>query len=75
MDLSTRVIGALLVACGLALCYGALELWPLAGSGSPLESNPAGSLLRLAGAVVVAVFGVGNVLAGLVVVLRRTARD
>lgn len=77
MDLHTRFIGALLVACGLALCYGAVELWPFARTGIdvPAASSAAGDVLRIAGACVVAVFGVGNVLAGLVVVLRRTARE
>ena len=75
MDLRTRCIGALLVGCGLALCYGAVQLWPLSAGGSPTSSGAAGNLLRLAGALVVAVFGVGNVFAGLVVVMRRTARD
>lgn len=75
MDLRTRLIGALLVACGLALCYGAAELWPVAAVGSAPGSSITGNLLRLVGACVVAVFGIGNVLTGLTVVMRRTARE
>jgi hypothetical protein len=75
MDLRIRLIGALIVACGLALCYGATDLWPVARIDSPPGSSVAGDLLRVAGACVVALFGVGNVLAGLAVVLRRTERD
>lgn len=75
MDLRTRLIGALLVACGLALCYGAVELWPFAAVDSATGSSITGNLLRLVGAFVVAVFGIGNVLTGLTVVMRRTARE
>ncbi|MFO1413755.1 MAG: hypothetical protein U1F10_07585 [Burkholderiales bacterium] len=76
MDLRARLIGILLVACGLALCYGAAEMWPSAvGGGSPDGSGMAGSVLRFAVACIAAVLGVGNVFAGFVVVLRRTARD
>lgn len=75
MDLRTRFIGMLLFACGLALCYGAVELWSPATLDASSGPGVAGNVLRLAGACIVAVFGVGNVAAGLVVALRRTARD
>lgn len=74
MDLRTRFIGLLIAACGGALCYGAVELWPAFGIDSGAESSAVGNFLRIAGACIVAVFGVGNVLAGLAVVLRRTSR-
>jgi hypothetical protein len=75
MDLRIRLIGALLVACGLALCFGAVELWTGTPVGAPSGASATGGLMRLLGAGVVAVFGVGNVFAGLAVVLLRTARD
>jgi hypothetical protein len=74
MDLRIRLIGALIVACGLALCYGAIELWPVARIDAPPGSSAAGDLLRVACASIVALFGAGNVLAGLAVVLLRTER-
>lgn len=74
MDLRTRFIGFLIAACGVALCYGAVELWPAFGADAGGGSNVGGNFLRVLGACVVAVFGVGNVLAGLAVVMRRTAR-
>lgn len=75
MNLRIRFIGALLVACGLALCYGAVELWPAAVMDSAPGSSTAGNVLRVVGAGVAAVFGVGNVLTGLAVMLLRTARE
>jgi hypothetical protein len=68
-----RVLGALIIACGLALCHGALLLWPEgAFDTSPLSLTVA--VLRIIGAVIAALLGVGNVIAG-VVVLLRPARD
>jgi len=75
MNLRIRFVGALLVACGLALCYGAVELWPTAVMDSPTGSSTAFNVLRVVGAGVAAVFGVGNVLTGLTVMLLRTARE
>jgi len=71
MDLRARLIGALLVACGLALCYGAVALWSPQGDASP---GTAYAIARFVGAAVAALFGVGNVFAGLILVLRRTVR-
>ena len=67
MHLRYRIIGGFIVACGLAVCYGALALWPEGLLASPWTW---GDVARIAGAVVAAVFGVGNVFAGTVVVLR-----
>ncbi len=75
MNLRIRVIGALLVACGLALCYGAVALWPAALMDSTTGSSMAGNVLRVVGAGVAAIFGVGNVLTGLAVMLLRTSRE
>lgn len=75
MDLGYRILGAFIVACGLALCYGAVAMWPTGMLETPLlPSVAARGVLRIAVAGVAAVFGVGNVLAGLVVILRPPAR-
>jgi hypothetical protein len=76
MDIGYRFLGAFIVACGLALCYGAVALWPLGMVEPPLVSSvTAGGVLRVAGAGAAALFGVGNVLAGVVVVLLPPVRE
>jgi hypothetical protein len=76
MGFRFRVLGAFIVACGLALCYGAMALWPSGPLEMPLASGAAArGALHIAVAVVAAIFGVGNLLAGLVVVLRPPTRD
>mgnify|MGYP001028556358 FL=1 len=67
MNLRYRLLGGFIVVCGLAVCYGAVVLWPAGLLASPLTWSEA---LRIAGALVAAVLGVGNVFAGLVVVMR-----
>lgn len=76
MNVGYRVLGGFIVACGLAVCYGAVVLWPAGLLEAPLASTATASVvLRIAGAGVAAVFGVGNVLAGLVVVLFPPTRE
>ncbi|MFO1314893.1 MAG: hypothetical protein U1F58_04765 [Burkholderiales bacterium] len=76
MYIGYRILGAFIAACGLALCYGAVSLWPSGLLDAPLVSSAtAGGVLRLALAGVAAVFGVGNVLAGLVVALLPPMRE
>lgn len=72
MGLRFRILGAVILACGLAACYGALQLWPTAATGSLLTFAVA--VLRIAAAAVVSVIGILNVLTGAVVLL-RPARD
>jgi len=75
MNFRIRVLGAFIVACGLAVCYGAIALWPTSMFETPIGSSlSVGGVLRLAGAGIAAVIGVGNVFAGLAVMLLRTAR-
>lgn len=76
MDIRYRILGAFIAACGLALCYGAVTLWPSGLSDAPLLSSAtARDVLRIAGAGVAALFGVGNVFAGLVVALRPPTHE
>jgi hypothetical protein len=76
MGFGFRVLGAFIVACGLALCYGAVALWPSGMLESPPGSSVmAGGVLHIALAGVAALFGVGNVVAGLVVVLFPPTRE
>lgn len=76
MGFGFRVLGAFIVACGLALCYGAVALWPSGMLESPLVSSVmAGGVLRIALAGVAALFGAGNIVAGLVVAVLPPTRD
>ncbi len=76
MGVSFRVLGAFIAACGLALCYGAVALWPSGMLESPLVSSVmAVSVLRIALAGLAALFGAGNVVAGLVVVVFPPTRE
>lgn len=70
MNFRFRVLGLLIVACGLAVCYGAMHLWP----GVAFASYTVVDVLRLVGAVVAAALGVLNVVAGFAVVLLKPAR-
>jgi hypothetical protein len=75
MGFRFRILGAFIVACGFALCYGAVALWPSGMLEAPLVSSAmAGNVLHFAGAVLAALFGIGNVLAGLAVVLLPPVR-
>ena len=75
MAFAFRVLGAFIVACGLALCYGAVALWPSGMLETPIVSSVAVGVLRIAGAGVAAVLGVGNLLAGVVLVLLPRVRE
>jgi hypothetical protein len=76
MNLRFRVLGIFIVACGLAVCYGAIVLWPAGMFEMPLGSSlSVGGVLHLVGAGIAALFGVGNVIAGLAVMLLRPARE
>ena len=66
MSLRFRVLGAVIIASGLAVCYGAFAMWP--------ASFTAVGVLQIAGAVVVALIGIGNVIAGTAVFF-KPARD
>jgi hypothetical protein len=76
MVLRLRVLGVLIIACGLAVCYGAIALWPAGMFEAPLGSSlSVDGALRVAGAGIAALFGAGNVLAGLAVILFRPVRE
>lgn len=64
-----RLLGLVIAACGLALCHGAAQLWPAAGSLSAID------VLRILGAGIAAVLGVFNVGAGLVILFLKPARE
>jgi len=65
MGLRFRILGVVILASGLAVCYGAFAMWP--------TSLTAVGLLQIAGAVVVALIGIGNVIAGVTVLLKPAA--
>lgn len=69
--MSLRIVGLLIVLCGLAVCYGAAQLWPTGFSWSTITAV---GLLRVVGSCIAAFVGVGNALAGLVILLKRPAR-
>jgi hypothetical protein len=76
MGIGYRILGAFIVACGSALCYGAVALWPSGMLDPPLGSSAwVVDVLRIAGAGIAALFGVGNVLAGVVVALLPPVRE
>jgi hypothetical protein len=60
------IVGSLIVVLGLAVCYGAVTLWPADAWLS------AGGALRIVGSLVAAMLGVLNVVAGIAVLLIRT---
>lgn len=64
-----HVLGLVIIACGLALCYGAAQLWPAAASSLSVTG-----VLRIITAVVAAVLGVANVGAGFAVLFVKPAR-
>ncbi len=75
MTLRIRLLGLFIVACGAALCYGALALWP----GDPLVGAPVEHaivpLLRIVGATVAALVGLLNIVAGFAVAALKPARE
>jgi hypothetical protein len=64
MHYRSRLLGALIVACGFACLHGAIQLWPTGVADSALIT-----VLRISGACLAAIFGVLNVGAGAVVFL------
>lgn len=70
-----RFLGILIVACGLAVCYGAFELWPAGTSGAGSAGHAVVVILRIAGAAAAAVLGVLNVAAGLALLVLKPARE
>ena len=59
------IVGSLIVVLGIAVCYGAVMLWP---TGAWLT---VGGALQIVGALVAALLGVLNVVAGVSVLLIR----
>jgi len=68
-----RLLGLVIVACGLAVCHGAVVLWP-AEAFDPSIGSAALAVVRAAASGIAAVLGVLNVIAG-VVVFVSPARD
>ena len=68
MSLRYRLLGLLIIACGLAFCRGAFLLWPAAFDGT--LASLALAIAQAALAAVAGVLGVLNVAAGAVVLLR-----
>jgi hypothetical protein len=68
-----RLLGVVILACGLAVCHGAVVLWPAEAFDASIAST-ALAVARVAGSAVAAVIGVLNVIAGCVVFL-MPARD
>lgn len=75
MSARFRVLGILIVACGLAVCYGAFELWPGGTSGGGVAAHAVVTTLRVVGAMIAAVVGVLNVAAGLALLVLQPARE
>ena len=71
MNSYSRIVGIAIAACGLALCYGAIQLWP----DEMFAVSPGIDVLRIVGAAIVAVLGVGNVAAGFVAAFTRPVRE
>ncbi len=75
MELRYRLLGVVIVICGLGAAYGAVVLWPPGLLEAPLWSwATAIGVLRIAAAGVAAALGVGNVLAGLAVAFHPPVR-
>jgi len=70
-----RILGILIIACGLAVCYGAFELWPASAAGGAVAEPAIVGILRVVGAAIAAVVGVLNVAAGLAVLVLKPARE
>ena len=68
-----RLLGVVIVACGLAVCHGAVVLWP-AEALDPSIASTALAVARIAASVMAAVIGVLNVIAGFVVFLMPARR-
>ena len=68
MSLRYRLLGLLIIACGVAFCRGAFLLWPSGFDGT--LASLALAVAQVALAVVAGVLGVLNVAAGAVVLLR-----
>ena len=71
MNLRFRILGILIIACGVAVCYGAAQLWPDAAFRAGFSAWDA---LRVLGSVLVALVGIGNVAAGFAVLVLKAAR-
>lgn len=75
MGVRFRILGILIVACGLAVCYGAFELWPAGASGDGRADHVVVEVLRIVGAAIAGVVGLLNVAAGLAVLALKPARE
>ncbi len=75
MTLRFRVLGLLIVACGVVLCYGAVAIWPLDPLGHAPVERAIVPLLRVLGAAIVALIGLLNVVAGAAVMVLKPALE
>jgi len=69
-----RILGAFIMACGLAFCYGAIQVWP-PGFPDATVASMAVALVRAVAAALFAVIGVLNVVTGGVVLWNPPAAD
>ena len=69
MSLRFRVLGILIIACGVAFCRGAVVVWPVGPFDVTLMSL-AYAALQVALSAIAAALGVVNVVAGAIVLLR-----
>ncbi len=75
MGVRFRFLGILIAACGLAVCYGAFELWPPGPFGGGTAGHALVAVLRAFGAMIAALLGVLNVAAGLALLVLPPARE
>ena len=68
MSLRFRLLGLVIIACGVAFCRGAFLLWSAAFD--PALASPGLAVAEVALALLAAALGVLNVAAGSVVLLR-----
>jgi len=64
-----RALGVLIVVCGVAVFYGAFQLWPEGNAFSLVGAA------RVIGAAIAAVMGIVNIVAGLAVLFFRPSRQ
>jgi len=74
MALRFRLLGIVIVACGIAFCHGAWLVWP-SGPVEATVSSLAISGSQVVFAAIAAVLGVLNLAAGIVILVWPPVRD
>ncbi|MCC6198537.1 MAG: hypothetical protein IT518_29150 [Burkholderiales bacterium] len=75
MTLRFRILGLLIVACGAVLCHGAVTIWPADPLGHAPVEHAIVPLLRIVGAIVLALIGLLNVVAGAAISVLKPALE